>query len=45
MITICADNQLNPDTNYGKRDWVILYKFLFTPKRGDIVVLKYCPFY
>lgn len=35
--------QLNPDTNYGKRDWVVLYKFLFKPQRGDIVVLKYIP--
>ena len=36
-------SQLNPDTNYGKRDWVVLYKFLFKPQRGDIVVLKYTP--
>lgn len=40
-ITESVDYQLNPDTNYGKRDWVILYKFLFKPERGDIVVLKY----
>ena len=33
--------QLNPDTNYGKRDWVVLYKFLFKPRRGDIVVLRH----
>jgi hypothetical protein len=35
--------QLNPDTNYGKRDWVVLYKFLFKPRRGDIVILKHIP--
>lgn len=31
---------LNPDENSGMRDWVILYKFMIKPNRGDVVVLK-----
>jgi hypothetical protein len=33
--------KLNPDENSGMRDWVVLYKFMIKPNRGDVVVLKY----